>query len=388
MIDSADARPAGRSVARLRGRLLDGCGDDRSARVQPVRPDHGGGHRVRHAVGWEALRTGDAGLGPRHTRHRGRDLPVRCCRRTGCAVANGGSAARRRRARPRSATAPRSWRATAAHTGPRSRSSPLTVVPMPGSTRLTRQPWPGTFFMDHHRPMTRAGNLPPIPTLGYAILALLSRGPLTGAELSSQLRDPIGLYWEARHSQIYPALSRLAYRGWIASPESAAPGLRPRRRYEITADGLDALRAWVASPPSRRSHRDELLLRVYASWVCDRDVAIEMLRRAEARTSRSAAGLSRTPRHRRIERRAGTPGQCELRGLRDPSAGDRLRARASRVGPVADPLARGWGLSSAQPFEPWVSGRLGERDGITQPHPIEGVQRRNDGREVQLVLLP
>lgn len=130
--------------------------------------------------------------------------------------------------------------------------------------------------------MTRSGSLPPMPTLGYAILALLSRGPLAGGDLSSQLRDPIGLYWEARHSQIYPVLSRLAYRGWIASPEQVAPGVRPRKRYEITEDGLDALRKWVASRPSRRSHRDELLLRVYASWVCDRDVAIELLRRAEA----------------------------------------------------------------------------------------------------------
>jgi DNA-binding PadR family transcriptional regulator len=130
--------------------------------------------------------------------------------------------------------------------------------------------------------MTRSGKLPAMPTLGYAILALLSRGPLAGGELSNQLRDPIGLYWEARHSQIYPVLSRLAYRGWIASPEPAPPGLRPRRSYEITDQGLDALRAWVAAPPSRRSHRDELLLRVYASWVCDREVAIGLLRRAEA----------------------------------------------------------------------------------------------------------
>ena len=131
--------------------------------------------------------------------------------------------------------------------------------------------------------MTSGGRVPAMPTLAYAILALLSRGPLTGTEISHKLRDPIGLYWEARHSQVYPALSRLAFRGWITSPEPAAPGLRPRRRYDITDDGVAALRAWVGSPPSRRSHRDELLLRVYASWVCDRDVTVGLLRQAETR---------------------------------------------------------------------------------------------------------
>jgi DNA-binding PadR family transcriptional regulator len=147
----------------------------------------------------------------------------------------------------------------------------------------------------------------PIPTLGYAILALLAREPLTGYGLSQQMRDPIGLFWQAHHSQIYPMLERLGRRDWVASREIRGPGPRPTRRHEITESGLAALRAWVAAPTSSRGGRDELLLRVYASWVADRSVTLALLQEAETRhraqlatylarrRSAEARGVSDTP---------------------------------------------------------------------------------------------
>jgi DNA-binding PadR family transcriptional regulator len=121
-----------------------------------------------------------------------------------------------------------------------------------------------------------------MPTLAYAILALLAREPLTGYEVSAQLRDPIGHFWQARHSQVYPVLARLDRLGWAAAEIRPGRGPRPTKRYRPTDAGLDALRTWVASRSGRRTTRDELLLRVYASWVVDRAVAIRVLRDAEA----------------------------------------------------------------------------------------------------------
>jgi DNA-binding PadR family transcriptional regulator len=131
--------------------------------------------------------------------------------------------------------------------------------------------------------VTDVGDDSPVPTLAFAILALIAREPLTGYQLSRQLRDPIGLFWQARHSQIYPVLNRLERLGWATAEEVPGPGPRPTRRFSIGATGMDALRAWVAAPQSRRSGRDELLLRVYASWVADRSVTLGLLRDAEAR---------------------------------------------------------------------------------------------------------
>jgi len=123
---------------------------------------------------------------------------------------------------------------------------------------------------------------PPIPTLAYAILALLAREPLSGYQMSQQLRDPIGHFWQARHSQIYPILSRLERMGWTTSQSIDGPGPHATKRYRMTDAGLTALRRWVAAPQARRSARDELLLRVYASWVVEPDVTIRLLRGAEA----------------------------------------------------------------------------------------------------------
>jgi DNA-binding PadR family transcriptional regulator len=122
-----------------------------------------------------------------------------------------------------------------------------------------------------------------MPTLAYAILALLARDSMNGYEMSRLLRDPIGLFWQARHSQIYPTLSRLEGAGWTTSRQAPGPGPRPTSTYAITEAGLDALRAWVGSSTGRKSSRDELLLRVYASWVVDVEVILGVLREAEAR---------------------------------------------------------------------------------------------------------
>lgn len=125
-----------------------------------------------------------------------------------------------------------------------------------------------------------------VPTLAYALLSLLAREPLTGYEMTKLLRDPIGLFWQARHSQIYPVLSRLERLGWATAELSAGPGPRPTKRYRVSQDGLAALRDWVGSPQSRLSSRDDLLLRVYASWVTNRSTTLRVLRDAEARHAR------------------------------------------------------------------------------------------------------
>jgi DNA-binding PadR family transcriptional regulator len=118
-------------------------------------------------------------------------------------------------------------------------------------------------------------------TLGYALLALLARESLTGYGLTQRMRDPIGLFWEPQHSQIYPELARLERAGLIAATAEPGPGPRPKRTYRLSDAGLDTLRAWVAEPPRLGGRRDELLLKIYASWVAEPSVTLELVRAAE-----------------------------------------------------------------------------------------------------------
>ncbi len=105
--------------------------------------------------------------------------------------------------------------------------------------------------------------------LGYAILGLLAREPLTGYDLAGQMRARVGSFWEARHSQIYPALARLEQRGLVTHQVVAQHGRPDKKVYEITGGGLDALRAWVTEPPAPRAVRDELLLKAFSSWLAE-----------------------------------------------------------------------------------------------------------------------
>ncbi len=48
-----------------------------------------------------------------------------------------------------------------------------------------------------------------VTSLGYALLALLARTPLTGYDLAQRMLRSTDFFWTARHSQIYPELARL-----------------------------------------------------------------------------------------------------------------------------------------------------------------------------------
>ena len=122
----------------------------------------------------------------------------------------------------------------------------------------------------------------PISALGLALLAAIARAPVTGYGLALLLRDPIGFFWETRHSQIYPELSRLERSGLISSAEGPGPGPRPKRTYTITDAGRDAVRAWVARPSRFGGRHDELLLKVYASWLVEPSVTTELVGAARA----------------------------------------------------------------------------------------------------------
>jgi DNA-binding PadR family transcriptional regulator len=119
-----------------------------------------------------------------------------------------------------------------------------------------------------------------ISNLGYALLAAIARAPVTGYGLAQLLRDPIGFFWETRHSQIYPELSRLQRDGLIAGAEEPGPGPRPKRTYAITDAGRAAIRRWVGEPSRFGGRHDELLLKVYASWLVKPSVTARLVRAA------------------------------------------------------------------------------------------------------------
>jgi DNA-binding PadR family transcriptional regulator len=140
-----------------------------------------------------------------------------------------------------------------------------------------------------------------VSTLGYAILGLLAREPMSGYRISAGLRRPIGYYWDARHSQVYPELARLEEGGLVTARTSAGRGPRPNKRYSISARGRRALARWVILPASPRPPRDELLLKCFSLWLADPEAAAALIRAQEALHAERLAEYRRMLRQMRAE---------------------------------------------------------------------------------------
>ncbi|GAB4193155.1 MAG: PadR family transcriptional regulator [Roseiflexaceae bacterium] len=115
-------------------------------------------------------------------------------------------------------------------------------------------------------------------TLGYALLGVLARGPASGYDLSRQLQAPIGFFWRARHSQIYPELARLESQGHVTHEVVTQQDHPDKKVYTITAEGQAALRQWATEPVDAAVVRDEFLLKTYCLWLADPAAALALFR--------------------------------------------------------------------------------------------------------------
>src|SRR5215475_8732144 len=100
--------------------------------------------------------------------------------------------------------------------------------------------------------------------LGYALLGLLHQRPFSGYDLRKIFAStPIGGFSDSPGA-IYPALRRLQERGLVRGEVQKSTGLRKRRVFRITPQGLASFKAWQSQPIVRDDmirRNGELLLR-------------------------------------------------------------------------------------------------------------------------------
>jgi len=88
----------------------------------------------------------------------------------------------------------------------------------------------------------------PLTPLGYALLGLVHQQPRSGYDLRRLFESTPMAYFSSSPGAIYPALDRLERGGFVAGRVDARQPLRPRKVYEATSKGAEALRAWVTKP--------------------------------------------------------------------------------------------------------------------------------------------
>ncbi len=100
-------------------------------------------------------------------------------------------------------------------------------------------------------------------TTKYAVLGVLSIGPMSGYDAKKLIGESIGHAWSESYGQLYPALRSLVREGLATVDIEEQEGRPDRKVYTITEAGLEELRRWVASPLEPEPMRNELVLRIF-----------------------------------------------------------------------------------------------------------------------------
>ncbi len=141
-------------------------------------------------------------------------------------------------------------------------------------------------------------------SLRYALLALVSGGPLTGYDAVKHFHTSVGHLWHAPDSQIYPELRRMQADGLLEAIEVpwGTKGAT-KTEYSLTGLGRTALEQWQAAALTYAPERDQAhLLAAYFEFGSPQDAR------------------SRLREHIEFYSAAKESAQSQARGIRDRSS--------------------------------------------------------------------
>jgi DNA-binding PadR family transcriptional regulator len=117
--------------------------------------------------------------------------------------------------------------------------------------------------------------------LGLALLGLIRHHPMSGYDLRKVFTSTAMGTFSNSPGAIYPALARLEASGLACSTIESSTSMRKRRIFEITADGIAALKAWMQKPVTRddvvRNAADLMLRFAFMEGVLDSEAQSRFL---------------------------------------------------------------------------------------------------------------
>ncbi|WP_438447644.1 PadR family transcriptional regulator [Gorillibacterium sp. sgz5001074] len=113
--------------------------------------------------------------------------------------------------------------------------------------------------------------------LAYGLLSLIAIAPCTGYDLTQRIQ----LFWNAKHSQIYPLLAQLEEQQYVRHEHVAQADKPDKKIYTITEQGRAMILGWLLEPTDPPVHRDEFSLKVFSLWLADRESVRKLLQERE-----------------------------------------------------------------------------------------------------------
>lgn len=97
------------------------------------------------------------------------------------------------------------------------------------------------------------------PKTRFAVLGMLTHGPMTGYRLREEINGSVGHFWRESYGQLYPTLAQLEEEGLVRRT-----GTTRSDPFDLTPAGRSALRSWLAAEAESLSpERNELLLQLF-----------------------------------------------------------------------------------------------------------------------------
>ncbi|USB34156.1 helix-turn-helix transcriptional regulator [Paenibacillus sp. YPG26] len=95
--------------------------------------------------------------------------------------------------------------------------------------------------------------------LEYVIMGLLIEQPMNGYEIKKTIDSSVGLFYKVSYGSLYPALKRLAEKGWISLTDTE--DAKNKKIASLLPEGHRQFLLWLAEPLDL--FRDEPLLRLF-----------------------------------------------------------------------------------------------------------------------------
>lgn len=97
----------------------------------------------------------------------------------------------------------------------------------------------------------------------YAILGILSMGPMSGYDIKNMFEKITTNFWKESYGQIYPILKHLYDQGLATRSIEKHMGKPDRHIYSMTDKGREALQKWLIEPVERQIGRHEMPLKLF-----------------------------------------------------------------------------------------------------------------------------
>lgn len=118
-------------------------------------------------------------------------------------------------------------------------------------------------------------------SLSYAMLGILSYGPMTGYNLKKVFDKSISQVWVASLSQMYRELSSLEKKGYVSSHVQKQDDRPDKKIYTLTEEGETAFNNWLRDFPEKLSfaQRDAFMLRIFFGSKLEKEEVINQFQR-------------------------------------------------------------------------------------------------------------